>query len=138
MNAMLEPRMVVTRTHPPFAAGGSLHGLVRIRASSQGGLAILAIVHCLQDTADTLVKMKLECERHLTEMAASAKVIEGGTKIGHRERSIDHRSKLLPLHDAKERLEALATAGRRDPDRSTAADRLENVEPRFCAGCVCN
>jgi hypothetical protein len=43
MNAMLEPRMVAARIHGPFTAAGWEHRLLRIAASSQGGLAIVAI-----------------------------------------------------------------------------------------------
>src|SRR5258706_15061788 len=55
MNAMLEPRMVVARIQPPFAAEVSSCGPARIRASSQGGLAILAINQCPQDGVDLVV-----------------------------------------------------------------------------------
>jgi hypothetical protein len=43
MNAMLEPRMVTAEIHGPFATPGWEHGLVRIAASSQGGLAMVAM-----------------------------------------------------------------------------------------------
>src|SRR5271163_2673795 len=43
MNAMLEPRMVAAKIHGPFTAAGWEQGLLRIAASSQGGLAIVAI-----------------------------------------------------------------------------------------------
>jgi hypothetical protein len=43
MNAMLEPRMVAAKIHGPFTAVGWEHRLLRIAASSQGGLAIVAI-----------------------------------------------------------------------------------------------
>src|SRR6202140_1828238 len=43
MNAMLEPRMVAAKIHGPFTAAGWEHRLLRITASSQGGLAIVAI-----------------------------------------------------------------------------------------------
>src|SRR5262249_39015070 len=45
MKAMLEPRMVAATTQPPFVGDGSTHGFARITASSQGGLAILAMIH---------------------------------------------------------------------------------------------
>ena len=45
MNAMLEARMVAARIQAPLVGAGSWHGLARIAASSQGGLAILAIFH---------------------------------------------------------------------------------------------
>src|SRR6516225_258111 len=45
MKAMLEPRMVAAMIQAPFRGEGSTHGFARIRASSQGGLAILAIIH---------------------------------------------------------------------------------------------
>jgi hypothetical protein len=43
MNAMLEPRIVAAKIHGPFTAVGWEHRLLRIAASSQGGLAIVAI-----------------------------------------------------------------------------------------------
>jgi hypothetical protein len=43
MNAMLEPRIVAAKIHGPFTAAGWEHRLLRIAASSQGGLAIVAI-----------------------------------------------------------------------------------------------
>jgi hypothetical protein len=43
MNAMLEPRMVAAKIHGPFTAAGWKQRLLRIAASSQGGLAIVAI-----------------------------------------------------------------------------------------------
>lgn len=45
MKAMLEPRMVAAMTQAPFRGDGSAHGFARIKASSQGGLAILAIIY---------------------------------------------------------------------------------------------
>src|ERR1700687_5864136 len=45
MNAMLEPRMVAARIQEPFVVAGRSHEPARIAASSQGGLAMLAIVH---------------------------------------------------------------------------------------------
>src|SRR5258708_33698534 len=49
MNAMLEPRMVAARIQGPFVVAGCSHGRARIAASSQGGLAMVAIVHCLTE-----------------------------------------------------------------------------------------
>jgi hypothetical protein len=43
MNAMLEPRIVAAKIHGPLTAAGWEHRLLRIAASSQGGLAIVAI-----------------------------------------------------------------------------------------------
>src|SRR5579863_2524606 len=43
MNAMLELRMVAAKIHGPSTAAGWEHRLLRIAASSQGGLAIVAI-----------------------------------------------------------------------------------------------
>src|SRR4051812_23324164 len=43
MNAMLDPRMVAARIHAPFTPVGWEHRLLRMTASSQGGLAIIAI-----------------------------------------------------------------------------------------------
>src|SRR5579863_7277161 len=43
MNAMLEPRMVAAKIHGPFTAAELEHRLLRIAASSQGGLAMVAI-----------------------------------------------------------------------------------------------
>src|ERR1700732_4167539 len=43
MNAMLEPRIVAAKIHGPFIAAGWEHRILRIAASSQGGLAIVAI-----------------------------------------------------------------------------------------------
>src|SRR6266581_5332489 len=46
MNAMLEPRMVAARIQGPFVVAWRSHGLARIAASSQGGLAMLAMIYC--------------------------------------------------------------------------------------------
>ena len=43
MNAMLEPRMVAAKIHGPFTRVGCAHRLLRIAASSQGGLAMVAM-----------------------------------------------------------------------------------------------
>jgi hypothetical protein len=43
MNTMLEPTMVAAKIHGPFTAAGWEHRLLRIAASSQGGLAMVAI-----------------------------------------------------------------------------------------------
>src|SRR5438128_2699544 len=45
MNTMLEPRMVAARIHGPSAVTGRWHEPARIAASSQGGLAMPAILH---------------------------------------------------------------------------------------------
>src|SRR5215472_6070215 len=49
IKAMLEPRMATAITQPLFAGDGSTHGFARITASSQGGLAMLAIIHSHRD-----------------------------------------------------------------------------------------
>src|SRR5258707_1202485 len=45
IKAMLEPRMVAASIQGPFVVAGRPHEPARITASSQGGLAMLAIVH---------------------------------------------------------------------------------------------
>src|ERR1700682_1362939 len=45
IKAMLEPRMVAARIQGPFVISGRPHEMARIAASSQGGLAMLAIIH---------------------------------------------------------------------------------------------
>jgi hypothetical protein len=45
MNAILEPRIVVAKIQGPFTVGWRSHSPARMVASSQGGLARLAIVH---------------------------------------------------------------------------------------------
>src|SRR5437773_12354557 len=45
MNAMLEPMIVAARIQGPFVVAARSHEPARIATSSQGGLAMLAIVH---------------------------------------------------------------------------------------------
>jgi hypothetical protein len=45
MNAMLEPRIVAARSQPPFVVAGCWQEPARIAASSQGGRAMLDIIH---------------------------------------------------------------------------------------------
>src|SRR5260221_10146572 len=46
IKAMLEPSMVAARIQGPLVIPGRSHAPARIAASSQGGLAMVAIAHC--------------------------------------------------------------------------------------------
>src|SRR5258708_23365954 len=74
MNAMLEPRMVVARIQPPFAAGVSSCGPARIRASSQGGLAILAINH-----GSYILDTDMGCHRAVSNFKFSFLILSFGS-----------------------------------------------------------
>jgi hypothetical protein len=54
MNAMLEPRMVAAKIHGPLVMAAYKHRPERIAASSQGGLAMLAIRPIVRPTLAAL------------------------------------------------------------------------------------
>jgi hypothetical protein len=56
MKAMLEARMVAAITQAPYLGDASTHGFARITASSQGGLAKLAITHSHKDLRGQAVR----------------------------------------------------------------------------------
>ena len=57
---MLEPRMVAARIQGPFVVAGRAHGVARIAAASQGGLAMLDIIYFPTgaDSAEPLSRSK--------------------------------------------------------------------------------